>query len=79
MEWRWWHFDSVNHNMQKPGSDQVYRFKDKRFETEVDLRHGNYDFLMACDLDTNVNAIPGSEHLFVLGDLKAMVGSDHIS
>lgn len=54
MKWHWWHFDSVNHNMYKPGSSTIYRFKDKPFETEVDPRLGNYDFLMACDLDTSV-------------------------
>lgn len=59
LEWRWWHFDSVNHNMFKPGDSTVYRFKDKVFDTEVDLRHGNYDFLMACDLDTNVPEVQG--------------------
>lgn len=57
LEWHWWHFDSVNHNMHKPGDDTVYRFKDKLFDTEVDLRHGNYDFLMACDLDSNVEEV----------------------
>ena len=59
MEWRWWHFDSVNHNMRRPGDDRIYRFKHKQFETEVDLRHGNYDFLMACDLDTGNEEVKG--------------------
>lgn len=53
MKWHWQHFDSVNHNMKKPGDTTIYRFKDKVFETEVDPRLGNYDFLMACDLDTS--------------------------
>ncbi len=53
MKWRWWHFDSLNHNMLKPGDSTIYRLKDKQFETDVDLRHSNYDFLMACDLDTS--------------------------
>jgi alpha-amylase len=53
MQWNWKHFDCVNHNMFKPGDSTIYRFKDKRFETDVDPRHGNYDFLMACDLDTS--------------------------
>lgn len=59
MKWHWWHFDSVNHNMYKPGDNTVYRFKDKQFETEVDPRHGNYDFLMACDLDSSVDQVRG--------------------
>lgn len=59
MKWHWWHFDSVNHNMYKPGDNTIYRFKDKQFETQVDPRHGNYDFLMACDLDTSVDQVQG--------------------
>ncbi|MBD2461493.1 alpha-amylase [Oscillatoria sp. FACHB-1407] len=59
MKWHWWHFDSVNHNMYKQGDSTVYRFKDKQFETQVDPRHGNYDFLMACDLDTSVDQVQG--------------------
>lgn len=62
MKWRWWHFDSVNHNMYKPGNNTIYRFKDKSFETKVDLSSGNYDFLMGCDLDMN--------HPEVQGELK---------
>ncbi len=53
MKWNWRHFDSVNHNMFKPGDSTVYRFKSKHFETDVNTEHGNYDFLMACDLDTS--------------------------
>jgi alpha-amylase len=53
MQWNSQHFDSVNHNMKKPGDGTIYRFKNKVFETDVDPRLGNYDFLMACDLDTN--------------------------
>jgi alpha-amylase len=59
MKWHWWHFDSVNHNMNKPGDSTIYRFKDKQFETEVDPRLGNYDFLMACDLDSTVDQVQG--------------------
>jgi alpha-amylase len=57
LKWHWWHFDSVNHNAFKPGDSTIYRFKDKHFETEVDYRLGNYDFLMACDLDTSVEPV----------------------
>ncbi|MDX2097446.1 MAG: alpha-amylase [Leptolyngbyaceae cyanobacterium bins.59] len=53
LKWHWWHFDSVNHNMYKPGNSTIYRFAEKQFETQVDPRNGNYDFLMACDLDIN--------------------------
>ncbi|MDY6784019.1 MAG: alpha-amylase [Cyanobacteriota bacterium] len=51
MKWHWWHFDSVNHNANDWNDKSIYRLKDKRFETDVNPRHGNYDFLMACDLD----------------------------
>jgi alpha-amylase len=57
MKWHWWHFDSVDHNAKNEGDRTIYRFKDKQFETEVDPRHGNYDFLMACDLDTSVEEV----------------------
>jgi alpha-amylase len=53
MKWNWRHFDSVNHNMFKPGDSTIYRSKAKNFETGVNTGHGNYDFLMACDLDTS--------------------------
>jgi alpha-amylase len=53
MKWNWRHFDSVNHNMFKPGDNTIYRSKAKHFETGVNTGHGNYDFLMACDLDTS--------------------------
>jgi alpha-amylase len=59
VKWHWWHFDSVNHNMYKPGDNTIYRFKDKQFETDVDPRLGNYDFLMACDLDSSVDQVRG--------------------
>jgi alpha-amylase len=53
MKWNWRHFDSVNHNSLAPGDSTIYRFKAKNFETGVNPAHGNYDFLMACDLDTS--------------------------
>ena len=62
MKWRWWHFDSVDYNSKKPDYKAVYRMKDKSFETKVDLRGGNYDYLMGCDLDMN--------HPEVRGELK---------
>ncbi|QYO68074.1 alpha-amylase [Leptolyngbya sp. 7M] len=62
MKWRWWHFDSVDYNSYDPGYRAVYRMKDKNFEDKVDLRLGNYDYLMGCDLDVN--------HPEVRGELK---------
>jgi len=57
LKWHWWHFDSVNHNADRPGDSTIYRFKNKQFETGVDPRLGNYDFLMACDLDMGVDEV----------------------
>lgn len=52
MQWRWWHLDCIRwdatHNRRG-----VFALKNKHFETEVDPELGNYDFLMACDLDTS--------------------------
>ena len=59
MKWRWWHFDSVDYNSYDPGYRAVYRMKDKNFETKVDLRSGNYDYLMGCDLDMNHEQVRG--------------------
>jgi alpha-amylase len=59
MKWNWRNFDSVNHNMFKPGDNTIYRSKAKNFETGVNTGHGNYDFLMACDLDTNSAEVVG--------------------
>jgi alpha-amylase len=53
MKWNWRHFDSVNYNALAPNENTIYRFKAKNFETGVNMAHGNYDFLMACDLDTS--------------------------
>lgn len=53
MKWHWWHFDAVNHNNYDSNDYNIYRLKDKHFDTGVDLRLGNYDFLLACDLDTD--------------------------
>ncbi|MGF1493569.1 MAG: alpha-amylase [Microcoleaceae cyanobacterium] len=53
MKWRWWHFVSVDYNSYDPGAHNIFRFKDKGFAYKVDLSHGNYDFLMGCDVDVN--------------------------
>lgn len=62
MKWHWWHFDSVDYNSYNPSYRAVYRMKDKSFDTKVDLRSGNFDYLMGCDLDMN--------HPEVRGELK---------
>lgn len=56
-QWHWWHFDAVSWDENAPPGrrgDRLFRLKDKRFSTEVSHEHGNYDYLMACDIDTAV-------------------------
>lgn len=62
MKWFWWCFDSLSYNAITQNTNKLYRLKDKTFETEVSHEHGNYDYLMANDLDT------GNE--FVRGELE---------
>lgn len=59
MKWNWWHFDSVRYNAYTKDDSKLYRLKDKQFETVVDPRYGNYDYLLGCDLDTNVEQVRG--------------------
>ena len=56
-KWNADHFDAVNHNAYDWNDRHIYRLADKVFETDVDPRHGNYDFLMACDLDMSSEAV----------------------
>ena len=50
-------FDAVNHNAYDWSDRHIYRLANKVFETDVDPRHSNYDFLMACDLDMGSQAV----------------------
>lgn len=56
MKWEWWHFDAA-----KEYGD-IYKFKDKQFETHVDDENVNYDFLMGCDLDFDHEQVRGETH-----------------
>jgi alpha-amylase len=64
MKWAWWCFDAVSYdeNDRHAGASRLYRLKDKSFETGVSHEHGNYDYLMAADLDT--------DNEFVRGELR---------
>lgn len=57
MKWHWWCFDSVSYNEATKSSSRLYRLKEKGFETEVSHEHGNFDFLMANDLDMGVERV----------------------
>ena len=61
MQWHWWHFDAVSYDGFHPewGSSRLFRLKDKSFSTEVSTEHGNYDYLMACDLETSNPEVDG--------------------
>ncbi|MEM9767136.1 MAG: alpha-amylase [Cyanobacteria bacterium P01_D01_bin.71] len=53
LKWNWTHFDAVNynHDRSKEEPKKIYLFEGKSFENMVSLEHGNYDFLLGCDLD----------------------------
>lgn len=56
MKWEWWHFDATKEH------GTIYKLKDKQFETNVDHENVNYDFLMGCDLDFDVEQVRGETH-----------------
>ncbi len=53
MVWHWWCFDAVSYDQNDPTQpgEVIYRLRDKYFSTEVSHENGNYDYLMAADLD----------------------------
>jgi alpha-amylase len=60
MKWHWWHFDALSYNQNFPDrKDDIYRIKNKSFETAVSGEFGNYDYLMACDLESSNAEVDG--------------------
>ncbi|HYO92525.1 MAG TPA: alpha-amylase, partial [Pyrinomonadaceae bacterium] len=59
MKWHWWCFDSVSYNEATKDASHIYRLKAKGFETGVSHEHGNYDYLLANDLDMDVEQVRG--------------------
>ena len=59
MKWHADHFDALSFNADTDNGSRLYRLKDKQFATEVSHEHGNYDYLMACDLDTRHPEVDG--------------------
>ncbi|HEX8746805.1 MAG TPA: alpha-amylase, partial [Pyrinomonadaceae bacterium] len=57
MKWYWWCFDAVSYNEATKDSSHIYRLKEKGFETDVSHEHGNYDYLLANDLDMGVDEV----------------------
>ena len=68
MKWFWWCFDAVSYDANDPaqGNRRLFRLKDKTFATEVSHEHGNYDYLMADDLDMGNEFVRGE--VFYWGD-----------
>jgi alpha-amylase len=59
MHWHWWCFDALSHNADTGDNSKLFRIKDKSFSTEVSHEHGNFDFLMANDIDMSVDTVRG--------------------
>ncbi|HYW19388.1 MAG TPA: alpha-amylase [Nodularia sp. (in: cyanobacteria)] len=59
MKWSWWCFDSLSYNASTQNANKLYRIKDKGFETEVSHEHGNFDYLLANDLDMGEELVRG--------------------
>ncbi|HEX3134966.1 MAG TPA: alpha-amylase [Planctomycetota bacterium] len=59
MRWSAECFDAVSYDdfYSELGNSQLFRLKDKTFSTDVSHEHGNYDYLIACDLDLGVPAV----------------------
>jgi alpha-amylase len=51
LKWHWWHFNSVDYNALDDETNAIYLFEGKKFNDNVDLSNGNFDYLMGCNLD----------------------------
>jgi len=58
-QWRWWCFDALSYNATTQNTHKLYRLKDRGFETDVSHEQGNYDYLLANDLDMGVDFVRG--------------------
>lgn len=59
MTWHWWCFDALSYNADTKSAARMYRLKNRPFETGVSHEHGNYDYLLANDLDMGVPEVCG--------------------
>lgn len=59
LQWHWWHFDAVDYNAYDGDYKAIYLFKDKHFDTDVDLEKGSFAYLMGCDLDMQHPEVKG--------------------
>jgi len=79
MKWYWWCFDAVSYDQKHPEQDgrYLFRLRDKQFSTEVSNENGNFDYLMAADLDMGVEFVRGE--LAYWGDwFLGMTGADGV-
>jgi len=51
-QWHWWHFDAVDYDDFNPGDGgKIFLLQGKKFDDYVAQEHGNFAYLMGCDLD----------------------------
>ncbi|HCY75495.1 MAG TPA: alpha-amylase [Ignavibacteriales bacterium] len=53
LQWHWWHFNAINHNLLDENKNAIYLFEGKKFDENVGKEKGNADYLIGCDLDFN--------------------------
>jgi len=51
LKWHWQHFNATDYNAFEDETDAIYLFEGKKFDKNVDLSNGNYDYLLGCNLD----------------------------
>ncbi len=57
-KWYWQHFNAVDYNHNKPDSlDTIYLLEGKQFDDQVVVEHGNFAYLMGCDVDYENKAV----------------------
>ena len=51
-KWDWTHFHGVDWD-ENTNTASIYKFYGKKWDTDVDLEKGNFDYLMGADIDLN--------------------------
>jgi alpha-amylase len=49
-EWHWYHFTGIDWD-EKRDQAGVFKFSGKNWKDDVDIEHGNYDYLLGADVD----------------------------
>lgn len=49
-EWNWTHFSGIDYN-SRTKEVALYKLKNKTWQMDVDMEHGNFDYLMGADID----------------------------